>query len=53
MSVGRIAAILGNLAFGELVDVYCLVPMLMVASLLAVGGLLSLKLPNTIQADLQ
>ena len=53
MSVGRIASILGNLAFGELVDVYCLVPMFMVASLLTVGGLLSLKLPNTSQLDLQ
>ncbi len=53
MSVGRIAAILGNLAFGELVDVYCLVPMFLVATLLAFGGLISLSLPNTRHTDLQ
>lgn len=52
MGLGRIAAILGNLAFGLLVDIYCLVPMFMVAGLLAVGGLASLILPNTTNTDL-
>ena len=52
MSVGRMAAILGNLSFGELVDVYCLVPMFLVAGLLNAGGLLSLKLPNTAHVDI-
>ncbi|KAK2164521.1 hypothetical protein LSH36_62g00013 [Paralvinella palmiformis] len=50
--IGRIAAILGNLAFGSLVTSHCAVPMLLVAILLSGGGLISLKLPNTKNQDL-
>ena len=50
--VGRVAAILGNLTFGELVDVHCAIPMILVAGLLVFGGLASIKLPNTTKADI-
>eukprot|EP00111_Clytia_hemisphaerica_P017998 TCONS_00053279-protein len=46
-SVGRVAAILGNVVFGELVDLHCSIPLLLVAGMLALGGLSSLKLPKT------
>ncbi|XP_013391674.1 synaptic vesicle glycoprotein 2C-like [Lingula anatina] len=49
----RVAAILGNLAFGLMVDVHCAVPMLLVAGFLAFGGLSSILLPNTVHMDLQ
>lgn len=52
MSVGRIAAILGNVAFGQLVDVHCIVPMIMIASFLTIGGLSALKLPSRSHDDL-
>ncbi|OWF42994.1 synaptic vesicle glycoprotein 2C-like [Mizuhopecten yessoensis] len=51
-AANRIGAILGNLAFGELVDIHCSVPMIMVAVLLVLGGLTSLKLPNTTKTDI-
>ncbi|XP_064645752.1 synaptic vesicle glycoprotein 2C-like isoform X2 [Lineus longissimus] len=44
--MARIAAILGNLAFGALVDAQCAVPMLLVAALLCAGGFATLILPN-------
>ena len=50
--VGRIASILGNLTFGALVTSNCAVPMLLVATLLGGGGLLSLRLPNYTSRDL-
>ncbi|RUS73283.1 hypothetical protein EGW08_018956, partial [Elysia chlorotica] len=50
--VARIGAILGNVIFGQLVDVNCVVPMLLVASLLSFGGLSSLALPNTTGMDI-
>jgi len=43
----RIGAILGNLVFGYLVETYCAIPILMVATLLIGGGLMSILLPNT------
>lgn len=46
-SVGRLSAILGNVVFGELVDVHCSIPLLMVSGLLCLGGLVALKLPKT------
>nr|KAG5702650.1 hypothetical protein BaRGS_028036 [Batillaria attramentaria] len=48
----RIGAILGNLIFGLLVDVHCAIPMITVAVLMSLGGLLSLKLPNTKGIDI-
>ena len=50
--VGRIASILGNVIFGLLVDTNCAVPMLLVAGLLSIGGLCSIKLPNYTRQDL-
>lgn len=50
--VGRIAAILGNVSFGSLVDVHCAVPMIMVSVLLTIGGLTAIKLPNTTGKDI-
>ncbi|KAL4622781.1 synaptic vesicle glycoprotein 2C-like [Arapaima gigas] len=50
--VGRVAAIMGNVAFGQLVDTNCAVPVLLVAALLVSGGLAALRLPQTKQAEL-
>ncbi|XP_048769762.1 synaptic vesicle glycoprotein 2C-like [Ostrea edulis] len=50
--VGRIAAILGNVVFGELVDLHCSIPMILVAGLLVFGGLISIRLPSTVQTDI-
>ncbi|XP_068168903.1 synaptic vesicle glycoprotein 2C isoform X2 [Antennarius striatus] len=50
--VGRVAAIMGNIAFGELVDTNCAVPILLVSVLLLLGGLVALVLPQTKQTEL-
>lgn len=50
--VGRVAAIMGNVVFGQLVDTNCAVPVLMVSALLLAGGLAALRLPRTKQAEL-
>jgi len=50
--IGRVAAILGNVTFGELVDVHCAIPMIIVSVLLVFGGIASIKLPNTTKADI-
>ena len=47
LAVARIGAILGNVVFGYFIEISCSVPILLVASLLLAGGLLSIKLPNT------
>ena len=52
MGVGRIGAILGNVVFGQFVDINCIIPMFMVASFMCVGGFTSLKLPNSQSHDL-
>ena len=52
LGVARVAAITGNLAFGLMVDVYCLVPLFLVAGLLTLGGLLAMILPSTQHQDL-
>ncbi|KAF4094861.1 synaptic vesicle glycoprotein 2B isoform X1 [Onychostoma macrolepis] len=50
--VGRVAAIMGNVVFGQLVDSNCAVPLLMVSALLLAGGLAALRLPQTKQTEL-
>lgn len=50
--IARIAAILGNIIFGVLVDVHCAVPMILVAALMSFGGLMSVQLPNTKGIDI-
>ncbi|KAL8622295.1 hypothetical protein ACOMHN_043299 [Nucella lapillus] len=50
--IARIAAIAGNLTFGLLVDVHCSIPMILIASLMAFGGLISIRLPNTVGVDI-
>ncbi|XP_041853710.1 synaptic vesicle glycoprotein 2C isoform X2 [Melanotaenia boesemani] len=50
--VGRVAAIMGNIAFGKLVDTNCAIPILVVSALLLTGGLVALLLPQTRQAEL-
>ena len=45
-------AVLGNVLLGVLVDVYCAVPMILVAVLMALGGLISINLPNTTGIDI-
>ncbi|XP_065147502.1 synaptic vesicle glycoprotein 2B [Paramisgurnus dabryanus] len=50
--VGRVAAIMGNVVFGQLVDSNCAVPLLLVAALLLAGGLAAFRLPKTKQTEL-
>lgn len=50
--VGRVAAIMGNIAFGMLVDSNCAVPILLVSALLLTGGLVALLLPQTKHSEL-
>ncbi|XP_078056313.1 synaptic vesicle glycoprotein 2C isoform X4 [Mustelus asterias] len=50
--ISRIASILGNIVFGQLVDVNCGVIILLVAVIFFVGGLAGLKLPNTKHIEL-
>ncbi|XP_007546875.1 PREDICTED: synaptic vesicle glycoprotein 2B-like [Poecilia mexicana] len=50
--VGRVAAIMGNVVFGKLVDSSCTVPILLVSALLLTGGLVALLLPQTRQTEL-
>ncbi|XP_032401425.1 synaptic vesicle glycoprotein 2B [Xiphophorus hellerii] len=50
--VGRVAAIMGNVVFGKLVDSSCTVPILLVSALLLAGGLVALLLPQTRQTEL-
>ncbi|XP_017292502.1 synaptic vesicle glycoprotein 2B [Kryptolebias marmoratus] len=50
--VGRVAAIMGNVVFGKLVDTNCTVPILLVSALLLAGGLVALLLPQTRQTEL-
>jgi len=52
LAVARLGAITGNVVFGSLIETSCAIPILMVASLLLSGGLLSIKLPNTSNAAL-
>ncbi|KAF7648998.1 hypothetical protein LDENG_00148750 [Lucifuga dentata] len=51
-SVGRVAAIMGNVLFGKLVDTNCAVPVLLVSVLLLTGGLVALLLPQSRQTEL-
>ncbi|CAN9498915.1 unnamed protein product [Ophioblennius macclurei] len=50
--VCRVAAIMGNVMFGRLVDTDCAVPILLVSALLLTGGLMALLLPQTRQTEL-
>ncbi|AWP08048.1 putative synaptic vesicle glycoprotein 2B-like isoform 2 [Scophthalmus maximus] len=50
--IGRVAAIMGNVVFGKLVDTNCAVPVLLVSALLLTGGLVALKLPQSRQTEL-
>lgn len=50
--VGRVAAIMGNVVFGKLVDTNCAVPVLLVSALLLTGALVALLLPQTKQTEL-
>ena len=45
--IGRIAAILGNVAFGQLIGVSKAIPILITAVIMALGGVLSFKLPES------
>ncbi|XP_061679558.1 synaptic vesicle glycoprotein 2B [Syngnathoides biaculeatus] len=49
---GRVAAIMGNVAFGSLVDSDCAVPVLLVSGLLLAGGVVALFLPRSKQTEL-
>ncbi|XP_077425814.1 synaptic vesicle glycoprotein 2C [Vanacampus margaritifer] len=49
---GRVAAIMGNVAFGNMVDSNCAVPILLVSAMLLTGGVSALFLPRTKQIEL-
>jgi len=53
LGMGRVAAILGNVVFGEMLGVNCAVPILLVAGLMVFGGFISLLLPNTTNSVLR
>ena len=46
-SMGRIAGLLGNVTFGNLIGISKAIPILITASLMAIGGSITLKLPET------
>ncbi|CAL8260736.1 unnamed protein product [Merluccius merluccius] len=50
--VGRVAAIMGNVVFGSLVDSNCAVPILLVSALLLAGGVVAFLLPQTKHTEL-
>ncbi|KAG7270347.1 hypothetical protein CRUP_034457 [Coryphaenoides rupestris] len=50
--VGRVAAIMGNIVFGSLVDSTCAVPILLVSALLLAGGVVACLLPQTKQTEI-
>ncbi|RNA29098.1 synaptic vesicle glyco 2B-like [Brachionus plicatilis] len=49
---GRLGAILGNILFGVLVDTSCYVPLLTISGLLIMSGILSFKLPESSNLDM-
>jgi len=49
--IGRIGAILGNVTFGNLIDVDIALPILLVASVLAVGAVASIFLPSVYRPE--
>uniref|UniRef100_A0A1B6CG08 Major facilitator superfamily (MFS) profile domain-containing protein n=1 Tax=Clastoptera arizonana TaxID=38151 RepID=A0A1B6CG08_9HEMI len=53
MTFGRMGALLGNLVFGFLIDLDCVVPILLFASFLYISGILCFFLPNTGRTELE
>ena len=49
----RLGAIIGNLIFGTLIDTNCAIPILSVATLLVLGGIAVVLLPNTLKKILE
>ncbi|CAJ1056162.1 synaptic vesicle glycoprotein 2C [Xyrichtys novacula] len=50
--VGRVASIMGNVIFGNLMDTDCSVPILLVSGVLLAGGIVALLLPQTKHTEL-
>ena len=48
----RVAAILASVAFGALITTHCAIPILLIAAILLVGGLMVYFLPNTTNAQI-
>ncbi|XP_014669036.1 PREDICTED: synaptic vesicle glycoprotein 2C-like [Priapulus caudatus] len=48
LAFARVGAIMGNVVFGQLIDVNCTIPILLVVGFLSVGGLSGLLFPDTI-----
>jgi len=46
----QISSILAIVLMGALLSVHCAIPILLIAALLLIGGVLSYKLPNTTNA---
>ncbi|CAH0389528.1 unnamed protein product, partial [Bemisia tabaci] len=51
-TIGRVGALLGNLVFGFLIDTFCVVPIMLMAALLFMSGILAMFLPATGKEDL-
>ncbi|XP_046740734.1 synaptic vesicle glycoprotein 2B-like [Diprion similis] len=47
LTMGRLGALIGNLVFGYLIDLACVVPIVLFAAFLFITGLLSFMLPKT------
>lgn len=52
MIAARLGGIIGNVVIAQLLDTYCPAPTVIVAILLAGGGLMCLFLPNTTKKNL-
>lgn len=52
LTFGRSGAVLGNMIFGQLIDINCAAPIAIFAAMLLLSGFLCLFLPNTGQESL-
>lgn len=52
LTVGRVGAVLGNLMFGYLIDIHCVIPIVIFSASLMLSGILCLFLPDTGQESL-
>lgn len=52
LTVGRAGAVLGNMMFGYLIDIHCVIPIVMFSAFLMFSGILCMFLPDTGQESL-
>lgn len=52
LTVGRAGAVLGNMMFGYLIDIHCVIPIVIFSTSLMLSGILCIFLPDTGQESL-